>query len=117
MLIVPGLPPLQETRHSRELGRRVEEVVREYQRVHPEMTESEVRAALAHSAPGDSSDVVRRKRMLAAAIAAAAAAGFVAMAVTGGGRAGPTSVGWGILGVVAAVGAVAVTIIRIARRD
>jgi hypothetical protein len=116
MLIIPGPAPLQETRHSRELGRRVEQVVRDYQREHPEMTASEVRAALMHSAPGDSPDVARRKRILGVAIAAAVAAGFGAMAATGGGRYAATTPGWQIVGAVAAVAAVAITVIRIARR-
>ena len=52
MIIVPGSPPLQETRHSRELSRRIEDAVRDYQRANPEMTDAEVRTALLQLVPG-----------------------------------------------------------------
>ena len=51
MIIVPGLPPLQETRHSRELSRRIDDAVRDYQRTNPDMTDAEVRTALLRSVP------------------------------------------------------------------
>lgn len=118
MLIVPGLAPLQQTSNSRELGRRVEQVIRDYQRDHPEMTEAEVRAALVHSTPGDSPDVVRRRKVFGVAIGALTAAAFGVMASTGGGTrySGGSGV-WLIIGAVAAVCAVAFTLIRLARRN
>jgi hypothetical protein len=118
MLIVPGLPPLQQTSNSRELGRRVEQVIRDYQREHPEMTEAEVRAALLHSTPGDAPEVVRRRKLLGIAIGAFTAAAFGAMAATGGGARsiGGTGV-WQIIGAVAVVCAVVFVLIRLARRD
>ena len=116
MIIVPGLPPLQETRHSRELKKRVDEVVRDYQRDHPDMKEAEVRTALMQSAPGGvSPDVARRNRILAISVAAALVGAFTASANARGNFNSQT---WLlILGVVAAVGGVAFAAIRLARRD
>ena len=118
MLIVPGLPPLQQTSNSRELGRRVEQVIRDFQRDHPEMTEAEVRAALVHSTPGDAPEIVRRKRALGIAIAMLGAGVFTFMASTGGGTrySGGTGGVWQIIGAVAAICAVVFTLIRLARR-
>jgi len=118
MLIVPGRPPLQQTSNSRELGRRVEQVIRDFQRDHPEMTEAEVRAALAQSTPGDAPEVVRRKRVLGIAIAMIGVGVFTFMASTGGGARINSGTGgaWQIIGVVAAIVAVAFTVIRLARR-
>ena len=117
MLIVPGLPPLQQTSNSRELGRRVEQVIRDFQRDHPEMTEAEVRAALAQSTPGDAPELVRRRKVLGAVIGALTAAAFGVMAATGGGtRFGGGTGTWQIMGAVAAVCAVVFILIRLARR-
>ena len=116
MLIVPGLPPLQQTTNSRELGRRVEQVIREFQSDHPEMTEAEVRAALAQSTPGDA-ELVRRRKIFGIAIGALTVAAFTVMASTGGGTRSIGGTGsWQIIAAVAAVCAVAFTLIRLARR-
>jgi hypothetical protein len=116
MIIVPGIPPMQETRNSRELNKRVEEAIRDYRRDHPELTEAEVRAALMQSTPGaDAPGVVRRKRVLAAAIAAVCVGAFTATASAGGSFTRPTWIMIG--GVVAAVAAVAIAILRMAQRD
>jgi hypothetical protein len=115
MIIVPGIPPLQETRNSRELNRRVEEAIRDYRRDHPEITEAEVRTALVQSTPGGAPGVVRRKRVVAAAIAAASVGAFTATASAGGSFTRPTWIMIG--GIVAAVAAIAIAILRIAQRD
>ena len=116
MIIVPGLPPMQETRHSRELNKRVDDVVREYRRDHPDMTEAEVHTALMKSAPsGVSPDVARRRRVAAIGVAAALIGAFTATANAGGNFNNQT---WLLIfGIVAAVGGVAIAAIRLARRD
>ena len=119
MIIVPGLPPIQETKHSRELGRRIDQVVRDYQRDHPDASLSDVRIALMQMSPGgDSPDVVRRRRMLGIAIGALAAGMFAFMAATGGGsRFENTSTTWRIIGGVAALLGVTIAVIRTVRRS
>ena len=116
MLIVPGLPPLQQTRHSRELGRRVEQLVRDYQRENPEVTEGDVRTALAQltsatPSPGD----LRRKRMLAVAVTALSAGAFAAMAATGGNLFENNKALMPIIGVIAAVGGIMIAAVRLTR--
>ena len=116
MIIVPLHTSRQETRHSRELSSRVDDVVRDYRRDNPDVTESDVRTALLRSAPaGDAPDVVRRRRAVGVGIAAAAVGAFTATANAGGTFNRPT---WLLVsGIVAAVGAVAFVAIRWARRD
>lgn len=118
MIIVPGVPPIQETRHSRELGRRIDQVVRDYQRDHPDASLSDVRIALTQMTPGaDSLDMMRRKRALGIAIAALGAGVFAFMAATGGGsRFENTSMTWRIIGGVAALLGVTIAVIRTIRR-
>jgi hypothetical protein len=107
---------MQETRNSRELNRRVEEAIRDYRRDHPEITEAEVRAALMQSTPGsDAPGAMRRKKAVAVAIAAACVGAFTATASAGGSFTRPTWIMIG--GVVAAVAAIAVAILRMAHRD
>jgi len=118
MLIVPGLQPLQQTRHSRELGRRVEQLVRDYQREHPDVTEGDVRTALAQlTSQTTSPDAVRRKRILAVAITTLTAGAFAAMASTGGTLFENNRMLFPIIGVIAAIGGVAIAAIRFSRRD
>ena len=116
MIIVPGTSPSRETRHSRELNKRVDEVVRAYLRDHPDMTEAEIRTALKQSTPGGvSPDVERRRRVAAMGVAAAAVGAFTATASAGGSFNSQT---WMlIIGIMAAVAAVAIAAIRLARRD
>jgi hypothetical protein len=116
MIIVPGLPPLQETRHSRELSKRIDDAVRDYQRAHPDMTEAEVRTALMRSAPaGASPEVTRRRRVAAVGVAAAVAGAFGATARAGGNFNSQT---WLLIGgIVAAVAALGFVAIQWARRD
>ena len=116
MIIVPGIPPLQETRHSRELNRRVDQVVRDYQREHPDMTEAEVRTALMKSAPGGvPPEAERRRKIVAAAFMAAVIGAFTAVASAGGTFDGPLWVT--IVVILAAVAGIAIAAIRLARRD
>ena len=119
MLIVPGLPPLQQTRHSRELGRRVEQLVRDYQRENPDVTEGDVRTALAQLTSSDapSADALRRKRVLAGVIAALGVGVFTAMASTGGELFQNNRMLLPIIGGVAAVAGVAMAALRLTRRD
>ena len=118
MIIAPGLPPLHQTRHSRELARRVEQAVRDYQRDNPDVTESEVRTALLQSAPGgDAPEVMRRKRMMGLVVAVLMGGVFALVASTGGGRFGEGNAVWQVVGVIGAVIAVAITAIRFASRN
>ena len=117
MIYIPERPePPPQTRHSRELARRVEQEVRDYKRQHPELTEDEVRSALMQSTPaGDSTDLTRRKRIAAIAMGVAVAGAFGVMASNSGNVAG-INFGWKIVGICAAVLAVAIAAIRIVRR-
>ena len=118
MLIVPGLQPLQQTRHSRELGRRVEQLVRDYQRENPDVTEGDVRTALAQLTSDTSSpDTLRRKRVLAMVMAALTVGAFTAMASTGGALFENNGMLFPIIGVVAAVCGVAFAVIRMVQRN
>lgn len=117
MLIVPGQPPLQETRHSRELARRIDHAVREYQRDNPEVSLSDIRIALMQSTPGgDSTELARRKQVAAIVAGALAVGAFTAMASTGGRLFEGNSPAWRVVGIAVAVAAVAIALIRIARR-
>jgi hypothetical protein len=116
MIIVPGVPELPQTRHSRELNKQVDDVVRDYRRNHPDVTDGEVRAALLRSSPaGELPGVARRKMVAGVAVGAAMAGAFAAMARSGGTFAGAT--GWMIGGIVVAVLAIAIAVLRIAQRD
>jgi hypothetical protein len=116
MIIVPGATQVHETRHSRELGRRIEQVVRDYQRDHPDATLSDVRIALMQRTPGgDSPDVLRRRRVLGAVIGALGVGAFTTLAANGG-RFEPSSQGW-MIGIAAAILGVMVVALKIARRS
>lgn len=118
MIIAPGLPPLHQTRHSRELARRVEQAVRDYQRDNPDVTESDVRTALLQSAPGgDSPEVTRRKRVMGIVVAVLIGGVVALVASTGGGRFGEGTAVWQVVGVIAAVLAVVITAIRFTSRN
>jgi hypothetical protein len=118
MLLTPGVPPLHQTRHSRELARRVEQAVRDYQRDNPDVTESDVRTALLQSAPGgDPPEVMRRKRMIGVAAAVVAGGVFALIASTGGGLLEVGTTGWRVFGVIATLCALAFTVIRFASRN
>jgi hypothetical protein len=118
MIIVPGLPPLQQTRHSRELGRKIEQLVRDYQREHPDVKESDVRAAVSQLASGgESLETIRRKRILGVVMATLMAGAFAAMAASGGGQFENNTAVWRVIGVVVAVVALGLTAVRMARKD
>jgi hypothetical protein len=118
MIIAPGLPPLQETRHSRELGRRIDQVVRDYQRDNPDASLSDVRIALMQIAPGaESPDMVRRKSALAVAIGALTVGAFTFMASTGGRGFDLGPMTWRIIGGGAALLGITIAVIRTARRS
>ena len=117
MIIVPGSPQVEETRHSRELGRRIEHVVREYQRDNPDVSLSDVRIALMQRTPGgEFAPANRRKSALAVGIGALSVGVFTALA-SNGGRFAASSLTWQIIGVVAALCAVAFAVIRTVRRS
>jgi hypothetical protein len=111
MMIIPGGSALHETRHSRALGRQLDDVVREYQRTNPDVTDAEVRTALLRLTPSDS-----RRRLMAVILGALTAVAFGVMAATGGGRYAPGTLGWRILAIIAAVAGVTIAAIRLARR-
>ena len=116
MIIIPAHSSRVETRHSRELNRRVDDVIRDYRRDHPDVTDADVSTALLRSAPGGvSRDVARRKRVAAVGVSAALVGAFTAISSSGGQFNSQT---WMlILAVVAGVGGVAIAAIRLARRD
>src|SRR5688572_33030384 len=104
MIIAPGLPPVQETRHSRELSRKIDQVVRDYQRDHPDASLTDVRIALMQMTRGsDSPDVVRRRRVLGVVLGSLVAGAFGVLATKGGGRLEGNTMTWQIFGVTAAV--------------
>ena len=116
MIFVPAAHTPSATHHSRELSRRIEQVVRDYQRDNPDASSSDVRIAMAQFA--ESPEVMRRKRALAIAIAFLGTGVFTFMASTGGtGRVGSNSMIWIIIAVVAALLGVTIAVIRMARRS
>lgn len=117
MLFAPDTTSsLQQTRNSRELGRRVEQAVREYRREHPETTDAEVRAALMQSAtPGDDEGLISRRRYAAIGMVVAVGLGVLITSLMSPGRSGGSQPGWQFFGVGAAVVAVVFSIVRIAR--
>ena len=116
MIIAPGIPAIQETRHSRELSRRIDQVVREYQSDHPDATSSDVRAALMHLAPDGDEGQGRRRRVAGIAAAAVMVGVFTAVAASGGRGFEGNMMTWRIIGVVAALLGVTIAIIRAVRR-
>lgn len=107
-----------QTRHSRELSRRFDQVVRDYQRDHPELTDAEIRAALAHSAAtsddGDTPGANRRIAVLG--IAAALGVAGAVVAATQGSRGSSTDFQWPILTIIIAIAAVGVAVTRLKGR-
>lgn len=84
------IPTPTQTKHSRELGRRVEHLIREYQREYPEMTEDEIRAALARSSVtgNDVAPAVRRVLGVSVGVLAMLVAGIFAAVSSSGARSG-----------------------------
>jgi hypothetical protein len=118
MIFVPALHTHSPTHHSRELSRRIEQVVRDYQRDNPDASPSDVRIALAQLASGDSPEAVRRKQALAMVIGFLGVGAFTFMASTGGGsRFDNNTMMWGIIGGFAALLGVTIAVIRTIRRS
>jgi hypothetical protein len=112
MFMVPFAAPLPHTRHSRELAKHVEQLVRDYRRDHPELTEAEIHTALMQSLPaGASPEAVRRRIAMGIGLAAAVIGAFVAIA-SNAGRMPIDLEPWKVVGIVATicVGVVAVLV-------
>ena len=115
MMIFPGRTPVAApTHHSRELGRRVEQVVRDYQRENSDLTAEEIRTALLHSTENyeDEGALTRRRlRAILTVVAAAVIAGVAVMTDSGvrGGN-GSSSGGTVWMVVAGAIAAVAIVI-------
>ncbi len=107
-----------QTRNSRELGRRVEQVVRDFQRDHPELTDAEIRTALAQSvATTDDPETTGRNRRIAVVSTAAAlgiAGAILASTQSSGG--GTASGEWKWVSVVVAIIVIALAVIRVVGR-
>ena len=120
MVFVPMMhqqESVRETRHSRELGQRVDDAVREYKRLHPELSDADVRAALLTSLRRSGAQDDTRQRRMVIVLLAALVAAFTGVALNGG-FAGPgdTQI-FRYLGLVAAIAAIAIAIIRSVRRN
>jgi hypothetical protein len=118
MIIVPGRTeePIV-TRHSRELGRRVEQLVRDYKRENPELRDEEVRSALMHSMMESTDvDALQRRRKLAimASGLAVAVAGVAAAMAGRGGETNPSV--WVVFAAVCAIAGIAIALRRLNRR-
>ena len=107
------------TRYSRELGQRFDETVREFKRQHPDLTDADVRTALATSLKqaGSPEDEARQRRLAFVALLGTGLA-FIGVALSGG-NPGQDSEGMAlmIMGIVVAAAGVAVAVIRLSRRD
>lgn len=117
MFIASRVAPLHQTRHSRELARRVEQAVRDYQRENPDITESEVRTALLQSAPGGDFHDQRRRKLVVMAAAVLVGGTFAMLATTSGRGFETGTAGWRILGAAAAAAGLAIALIRVVRRS
>jgi hypothetical protein len=119
MIIVPGrtYEPVV-TRHSRELSRRVEQVVREYQSQNDDVSDEELRSALqlATRATAGEDTLLRRKRIIVGAVAAAVAM-TGAMVAAGSRTREPDDMIWLAVAGMAAVIGVAFAVIRTVRRS
>lgn len=124
MMIFPvRTPAAAPTRHSRELSRRVEQVVRDYQRENSDLTTEEIRTALLHSTEGYEDEGAltgRRLRAILAIVAAAVIAGVAVMTESGtrgGGGAESADIMWKVVaGVIAALAIVMVVVRNVNRR-
>ena len=116
MIFIPGTPNVRETRHARELSRRIDQVVREYQSDHPDATPGDVRAALLRLAPDGDEGQVSRGRVAGIAAGAVMVGLFTAMAAGGGELFANNTMTWRVIGVVAALLGVTIAVIRTVRR-
>lgn len=120
MVFVPIIhqPALLQTRHSRELERRFDDVVREYKRLNPELTDAEVQSALTLSmqkvqSPEQEARQGRVAIMVVVSIVTAFAGAVFVSAQSKGGDNETVQ----IVAIVAVVAAIAIAAIRLARRD
>ena len=118
MIIMPvpqqATPP---TARSRELGKRIDDLVRDFKRDHPDVTDDELRSALLHAAPTASGPNPTNARRAIGILVAFLAAGFAMTAVNGGGSTRAGSGVWMFIGVAAGVAGLAFAVIQFARRD
>lgn len=110
-----GMPT--QTRHSRELASRVERAIRDFQRDHPELTDDEIRAALASTArlaPGQNRRLPVRRRvgLVAGATGAVLAGGFALVNERSGGG----QLAWLVAAGALLVAAIVVALLVAARR-
>ena len=123
-MIFPGRTPVAApTHHSRELGRRVEQAVRDYQRENSDLTDEEIRTALLHSSESYQDEGAltgRRLRAILTVVAAAVIAGVAVMTESGtrgGGGSGSEDIMWKVVaGVIAALAIVFVVLRNVNRR-
>ena len=117
MIILPvpqQAPP--PTARSRELGKRIDDLVRDFKRDHPDVTDDELRSALLHSAPNGRPDPTNARRSMAILGATAAVvAGGIAL-IQGSTRPGGGGA-WMFIVVAAALAGLAFAVIQFARRD
>lgn len=123
MMIFPGRTQVPApTHHSRELGRRVEQVVRDYQRENSDLTTEEIRTALLHSTEGYQDEGALtgwRLRAILTGVAAAVIAGVAVMtesSTRGGGGAGNADIAWKIVAGVVAALAIVFAVLRVVNR-
>ena len=104
------------TANSRELGRRIDDVVRDFKRDHPNVTDSEVRSALLHSAPTAGANPTNARRAIAVLVGIMAAFTAGSM-VLGDGSTRPGSGVWMYVGVAIGIVGLVFAGIQFARRD
>jgi len=120
MIIVPvpqQAPPPPPTARSRELGRRIDDLVRDFKRDHPDVTNDELRSALLHSAPAASGPDPRNARRAIGLLVAFLASGL-AITVLMESRSTRASGGaWLFIGVAVGVAGLAFAVLQFVRRD
>ena len=117
MIILPvpqQAPP--PTARSRELGRQIDALVRDFKRDNPDVTDDELRSALLHSAPTTGPDPTNARRAMGILVATMALGSAVAILI-GNGPARATGGVWIFIGVAVGIAGVAFAVIQFARRD
>ena len=117
MFIMPvpqQAPP--PTARSRELGRRINDLVRDFKRDHPDVTDDEVRSALLHTAPTAGANPTNARRAIAVLVGIMAAFTAGSM-VLGDGSTRAGSGVWMYVGVAIGVVGLVFAVIQFARRD
>ena len=117
MYIVPGLnAPEPQTARSRELGGRIEQAIRDFQREHPELTRREIRAALSHSMTLAGQDGLQKRRLVSLAVGGGAAAIGAVMAVSGSIAPVSSNVVWIVVAAIVGIGGLAIALMRMTNR-